>query len=326
MKKVFIAGGAGFIGAHLSREFLRDGYEVFVYDGNIQYFYPLTHYSLHNMRYRHEVLLKGCELLRGSTLDVNDLRRHLQRIRPSYVINLAALPLAVTAVKNTEEAFHSILTTTHNFMEILRDGDYLEKYTHISSSMIYGDFESSPNPETARKLPKEIYGSMKLASEYIVSGYSQRFNINTAIIRPSAVYGPTDNNLRVLQKFVEAAIAGSKIVAKNPSSNFLDFTYVEDVVAGIKAVTLAETSNNEIFNVTRGEGRSLFEAIEILKGHFGSLKVIVEEDTSSLYPKRGALDISKAKNLAGYHPKYSLEDGLLKYISFLNEVGPNGFV
>lgn len=320
MKKVFIAGGAGFIGAHLSHEFHLDGYEVYVYDGNIQYFYPLTRYSLHNMKYRHEVLLKGCELIRGSTLDVNDLRRHLHKIRPNYVVNLAALPLAVTAVKNTEEAFHSILTTTHNFMEILRDGDYLEKYIHISSSMIYGDFESSPNPEVAIKAPKEIYGSMKLASEYIVMGYAQRFNINTAIIRPSAVYGPTDNNLRVLQKFVEAAISGAEIIAKNPSSNFLDFTYVRDVAAGIKAVVLAETNRNEIFNVTRGEGRSLLEAIEILKNHFGALKVVAEDDRSDLYPKRGALDISKARRLAGYSPGYSLEDGLKEYIEFLKNV------
>lgn len=317
MKKIFIAGGAGFIGSHLSHDFVKDGFEVYVYDGNIQYFYPMTPYSLYNMRYRHEVLLSGCELLRGSTLDVNDLRRHINRIRPDYIINLAALPLAVTAVKNSEEAFHSILTTTHNFMEVLRDSEHLEKYIHISSSMVYGDFEFSPNHELAKKAPKEIYGSMKLASEFIVSGYAQRFNINTAIVRPSAVYGPTDNNLRVLQKFVEAAIEGREIRAKNSSSNFLDFTYVKDAAAGIKAVTLAETSPNEIFNITRGEGRSLSEAIEILRRYFDQIKVVEEDDVSGIYPKRGALDISKAKKVAGFSPQFSLEEGLKDYVEFL---------
>jgi UDP-glucose 4-epimerase len=317
MKKVFIAGGAGFIGSYLTKEFIDDGYKVYIYDKNIQYFYPLTKYSLHSMKYRHDFLLKGAEQIRGNTLDVNDLRRNLIRIAPEYVINLAALPLAVTAVKNTEEAYNSILTTSHNFMEIFRDNNFLEKYVHISSSMIYGDFQSNPNPESANKSPKEIYGSMKLASEYLVLGYSQRFNINTAIIRPSAVYGPTDNNQRVLQKFIEAAIEGGEIKVYNPSSNFLDFTYVKDIALGIKAVTLANTNSGDIFNVTRGEGRSLQEVINILMSKFDNLNVIVKDDTSGIYPKRGALDISHARAKANFSPEYDLEKGMNEYIEFL---------
>jgi UDP-glucose 4-epimerase len=82
-------------------------------------------------------------------------------------------------------------------MEIMRNVDFVKKYVHISSSLIYGDFEADPNPETDSKNPKDICGSLKLASEYIVKGYAQRHNINYGIIRPSAVYGPTDNNKRV---------------------------------------------------------------------------------------------------------------------------------
>ena len=130
-------------------------------------------------------------------------------VEPQIIINLAAT-LAVTAVQNSEEAFKSICCSTHNVMEVLRDYTQVEKYVHISSSMIYGDFEINPNPETAAKNPKEIYGSMKLASEFIVLGYSKRYDINSAIIRPSAVYGPGDNNKRVLQKFCEAPSMGKR--------------------------------------------------------------------------------------------------------------------
>lgn len=316
MKKVLIAGGAGFIGSNLCKEFIDSNYEVSVFDNNIQYFYPMNKFSIKNMEYRHKVLLKNVNLIRGNTLDVNDLRRSINKSKPNFIINLAALPLAVTAIKNTEEAFSSILQTTQNFLEIIRDTNYIEKYVHISSSMIYGDFQKSPNPENATKEPKEIYGSFKLASEYLVKGYSQRFDINSVIIRPSAVYGPTDNNYRVIQKFIENILEKKKIIANNPDSNKLDFTYVKDLVNGIKLATTTETGNLEIFNLTRGEGRSLLDVINILKSKIGDFQIEINQD-KSFYPKRGSLDISNAKNKINYDPKFSLEKGIEDYLSYL---------
>ena len=316
MKKVFIAGGAGFVGSNLCSEFINSNYNVSVFDSNIQYFYPMNKYSIKNMKFRHEHLLKGVNLIRGSTLDVNDLRRRINDIKPNYIINLAALPLAVTAIKNTEEAFSSILQTTQNFLEIIRDLDFIEKYVHISSSMIYGDFEKSPNPENASKEPKEIYGSFKLASEYLVKGYAKRYNFNSVIVRPSAVYGPTDNNYRVIQKFIEAIFEKKKIKVNKPKSNKLDFTYVKDLVKGIKLAAITKTDNLEIFNLTRGEGRTLQDVIDILRKNLGDFDIEIN-DENSFYPKRGALDISNAKLKLGYEPSFSLEDGIKDYIDFL---------
>ncbi len=316
MQKVFIAGGSGFIGSHLSHNFKSSNCDVFVFDNNIQYFYPMSKYSIKNMEYRHNYLLKDVNLIRGNTLDINDLRRAIVQIKPDYIVNLAALPLAVTAVKNSEEAFSSILETTKNFLEIIRDLDFIKKYVHISSSMIYGDFEKIPNPENAKKEPKEIYGSLKLASEYLVKGYSKRYEFNTVIIRPSAVYGPTDNNQRVIQKFIESIFEKKKIFANNPKSNFLDFTYIKDIAEGIKLATLTDTSKIETFNLTRGEGRSLFEVIEILKDKLGNFDFEINQD-DGIYPKRGSLDILRAKKLLNYEPKFSLEKGIEDYISFL---------
>ncbi len=316
MKKVFIAGGAGFVGSNLCSEFTNSNYEVHVFDSNIQYFYPMNKYSIKNMKYRHEHLLKDVNLVRGSTLDVNDLRRTINNIKPNYIINLAALPLAATAIKNTEEAFSSILQTTQNFLEIIRDNEFIEKYIHISSSMVYGDFVESPNPENAIKEPKEIYGSFKLASEYLVKGYTKRYNFNSVIIRPSAVYGPTDNNYRVIQKFIESIFENKKLIANKPKSNRLDFTYVKDLVKGVKLAALTDLDNLEIFNLTRGEGRTLQDVIDILKQNLGEFDIEINDD-NSFYPKRGALDISNAKNKLGYNPSFSLEDGIRDYISFL---------
>ena len=177
-------------------------------------------------------------------------------------------------------------------------------------------FVTNPNPESAPKNPKEIYGSIKLASEYIVKGYAQRYDIDTAIVRPSAVYGPTDCNYRVLQLFIESALNNEEIIANNPDKNYLDFTYVKDIANGIKQVTTSNTPNMECFNLTYGNARSLNDAINILKKYFKNLKIKITQN-EGFYPKRGTLDISKAKKIIKYNPKYSLETGIEEYINFL---------
>jgi nucleoside-diphosphate-sugar epimerase len=319
MESVLIIGGSGFIGSQLCRYFVDDGFKTYSMDINIQYFYPLTDKNIYNMNYRHEVLLQGVSYIRGNTMDCNDLRRTILNIRPDYIINLGALPLAQKAVHNSEEAFDSILLSTRNILEVLRDIDFVKNYVHISSSMVYGDFETIPVKVDAKKSPVEIYGSMKLASEFLVKGYAKRHNIPYSIVRPSAVYGPTDNNRRVLQIFIENAMEGKKIIANNPSTNMMDFTYIEDISTGIKCVALSNKSIGEEFNVTRGEGRSLNEAIDIIKSYFPNAEVEIHEDIDTIYPKRGSLDISKAQHLTGYSPRYSLEEGIDKYISFIRK-------
>jgi nucleoside-diphosphate-sugar epimerase len=317
MAKILITGGAGFIGSHTVRTLLDKGEEVAVYDFFHQYIFPIQPTFLENMQYRFEVLLKGAQTLRGSTHNKDELRRQVLAIRPDYIIHLAALPLANIALRQTEEAFNSIVRGTVNMLEILRDMNSVQKFVYVSSSMIYGDFSQVPMPEDGPKDPKEIYGGMKLAGEILVRVFSRRYGIPYAIVRPSAVYGPTDNNRRVLQIFVESAIQGLPITAINPETTFLDFSYVEDVAQGMSLVALSPKGVNEDFNVTRGEEHSLAEVISLLRGLFPHLEVEVKLDPESYRPRRGSLDIGKARRLVGYEPSYPLETGLEKYVRFV---------
>lgn len=315
MAKIFISGGSGFIGSHLSKSLIDDGHKVYVFDQNLQYFHPLSNFAKKILDYKNKYLLNNVEKINGSSLDIFDLSRKINEIKPEYIINLGSLPLASKAIDNSEEAFKSIVETAKNFMEVLRDYKELKKFTHISSSMVYGDFVKNPINVDDKKDPKEIYGSMKLASENIVSGYSKIYKIKTSIIRPSAVYGPCDMNKRVLQKIVEGCFEKKPITLNNPKNNFLDFSYVKDVANGIKCVTLNDTSDLEVFNVTAGNARSLYELSEIIKKFFPNQEFIFNED-DSFYPKRGTLNISKTIKFADYQPQYSLEVGVEEYINF----------
>ena len=103
-----------------------------------------------------------------------------------------------------------------------------------------------------------------------------------------------------------------------------DFTFVEDTSWGIcAAATYGKNVLNDTYNITRGEARSLWELVEIVKGHFPDLRVRESEDLNTFRQKRGALDISKAKLMLKYEPAYSLEDGVAAYIAYMRKHNPS---
>lgn len=314
--RVLVTGGAGFVGSHVVRRLLDQNHEVMVFDFFHQYIWPISPTYVENMSYRFNVLLKGAEIQRGNTLNSNALRDCIRGFRPSHIIHMAAMPLANIAARGSEEAFRNIVEGTFNLLEVLKPcRSWFKKLVYISSSMVYGDFEQEPMPEEGRTEPKGIYGGMKLAGEQLVRTYSQVYSLPCAIVRPSAVYGPTDNNRRVLQIFVENAVQGLPIRVNSDESS-LDFSFVDDVARGIVLVTLCSEGACGIFNVTRGEARTLREAAEILQQHFPGLSVSEFHGSEGYRPQRGALEILKARVL-GYSSCYSLERGLAEYIAFV---------
>lgn len=323
MSRILITGGAGFIGSHTAKYLTSTGHEVFVYDFFHQYILPIRPNFLENMNYRFNHLLEDTTIVRGGTNNKDQLRRQIIDINPNCIIHLAALPLANVALNQTEEAFSGIVQGTVNLLEILRDVNSVKRLVYVSSSMIYGDFTQTPMPENGLKEPKEIYGSMKLAGEILVKGFSARHDIPYVIVRPSAVYGPTDNNRRVLQIFIENAIKGIPIKATNPKTTHLDFTFVEDVAEGLSKIANSSGIDNKEFNLTRGEGKSLDDAINLIKNIIPNIEVKTEIEKETFRPNRGALDITQLKEFVGFVPKHSLALGIKKYIEFIKVNNPS---
>lgn len=316
-QRIIITGGAGFLGSHVAKQLMDMGHEVHVFDFFHQYIFPLADSFLENMQYRFNNLLKGANITRCNLNNKEDLRRKILKIKPNYIIHLAALPLANVAIWQTEEAFESIVTATFNMLDLLYDVPELKKFVYVSSSMVFGDFKQIPMPEDGAKDPKDIYGGMKYTGEILLRVFSRRYNIPYNIIRPSAVYGPTDNNRRVLQIFVENAIQGKPLEVTNPDATFLDFTYVEDTAQGIALATTHDEVKNEDFNITRGEGRSLTDALNILRQRFPNIQIKEKHESDKFRPSRGSLDVKKAINLLGYNPQYTLEKGLNTYVDYI---------
>ena len=159
---------------------------------------------------------------------------------------------------------------------------------------------------------------MKLAGEIVTKGLCGFYKIPYTIIRPSAVYGPTDMNNRVSQIFIEKALRGQKINIQGKNEK-LDFTFVEDLANGCILAATRKGGQNSIFNITYGKGESLYKFVKILSRYVKNLKFKIKK-RDSFRPKRGTLSINKARRLLNYKPHYNLERGIKKYIEFIESI------
>ncbi|HIH47196.1 TPA: NAD(P)-dependent oxidoreductase [Candidatus Woesearchaeota archaeon] len=318
---VLVTGGAGFIGSSVCRELIQRGFTPLIVDMFAQYTNPVHHASSETWHARFQGIMDQVVIKRANCANYAIMYDLLEQYQPAYIIHLAALPLAKMEDSSPEDfkegtvdATSTILHAVHRLKQ--KGKNFLKKFTYISSSMVYGNFLEDPVKETHRTEPVNVYGTMKLAGEYTTKGLCNTYKISYIIIRPSAVYGPTDINKRVSQLFAENAMHGKKLIVKGGDDERLDFSYVKDVAKGITLATLHPTCAGEIFNITGGHSYSLLDFARITKKYFPETDIEVVEREQDR-PKRGGLDISKAKMMLDYQPEYDLEKGIKEYIEFL---------
>ncbi|MFH0798849.1 MAG: NAD-dependent epimerase/dehydratase family protein [Pseudomonadota bacterium] len=319
-KKILINGGVGFIGYHLSKKLLDDGHDVVIYDAFINYIpADKSTYALY-LHARLADLDKRVEIIRGDIKDVDHLIKTIKEHRPEVLINLAAVPIATASNEMPWELIEVNLEGTIAILDAIRSTDSVRRFVYTSSSFVYGNFKKEPADENHITEPIDIYGGTKLAGEILTKTIGKKFGIEYTIIRPSAVYGPTDANRRVTQIFVENALSGKPLILHDGGSGRLDFSCVMDVADGFALAALSPKARNETFNITCGEGRSMRSFAEILQRLVPGVKII-ERPSDDIRPERGALDISKARRLLGYNPKYPLEKGMEEYVRYVKDSG-----
>jgi UDP-glucose 4-epimerase len=231
---------------------------------------------------------------------------------PDSIIHLASHANQAAVDTDQYGAINSMLGNVFNTMEMAKN--FNSKYIFVSSSMAYGNFTQNPQPESALLSPVNLYGLLKKQGEELV----HQLDGQSVIVRPSAVYGPGDNQKRVLGKWINAALNNEVIIVNDPGS-LLDFTYVKDTAMGIM---LAEEHGHigKTYNITRGQARSLSEAAFLIKYMLASQSQIeYKKSKSTNTPQRGALDISAAQDDLGYAPKFDLTDGLEEYINWMRK-------
>ena len=229
MEKILVTGSSGFIGMHVCRSLLDDGYVVKGVD-NMNDYYDL---SLKEARLN---VLNNYDNFTFNKIDISNLKdveRIFSQFRPEKVVNLAAQAGVRYSIKNPHAYIQTNIVGFTNIIEACRQYK-VQGLIYASSSSVYGGNKKTPfSVEDRVDKPISIYAASKKSNELIAYTYSHLYNLNTTGLRFFTVYGPWGRPDMALFKFVKAALEGEPIDVFNKGNMIRDFTYIDDIITGI---------------------------------------------------------------------------------------------
>lgn len=310
MLKILVTGGEGFIGSWIVEKLSQMGHRVTTIDSNETYD-VIDKKSLDKIyQWRQRNWKKVNKRFGNVLMPLNRVWLQKQDI----VIHLASYPRAKIVNDHPEMGVENIVVgTTGMLQDCVEHG--VKRFVYVSSSMIYGNFADGTKEDHSVN-PINIYGEAKLAGERLTQQFGRAHGLEYVIARPSGVYGAGDIPDRVLSKFFEAAM-NNRDINVHDANNRVDFTYVEDTADGIIRCALEKKAANKIFNITAGSATSLGEAAKKIIQLTGSRSQIKDTGKNKLYPNRGTLDVTQARQLLVYRPQHSFDQGIAKYYEWL---------
>jgi len=307
--RVFVSGGAGFIGSHLVDALVRAGFEVNVLD-------DLSSGSTEHIRGH----IDGgrVHFVRGDIRDGRILREVLGDCR--IVFHLAAVTSVPFSMEHPDITFDVNVERTRRLLEeSLRAG--VERFIYFSTCAVYGEAVYLPIDEKHPTNPMSPYAESKLRAEELCMRFYKKYGLGTTILRLFNVYGPRMRGGRyggVIMSFVERLMAGEPPIIYGDGDQSRDFVHVADVVNAVMFASRSERAVGKIFNVGSGIATSIAELANLVMELFG-----VDGVEPIYMPSRrgdvrySCADIGKLKTLLGYEPQIHLRDGLSSLLQHL---------
>ena len=333
MKRVFITGSAGFIGFHLSKLLLKEGFRVQGFDGMTDY------YDVQLKRHRHGILLQDTAFTATEALleDEQVLSSTVEEFQPDVIIHLAAQAGVRYSLQKPRIYLESNLIGTFNVMEAARELG-IKHLLMASTSSVYGSNEQMPFMETDKTDTQlSIYAATKKANESMAHAYAHLWNLPTTMFRFFTVYGPLGRPDLALFKFVDAILDDRPIDIYNNGEMYRDFTYVDDLVRGIFLLMSAVPERpSKIEDIIEGDSLSPvapFRVVNIGNADKVNLLNFIDaiENELQIKAKRNYMDMQKGdvpgtwanidllKRLTGYQPQTNYREGISKFISWFRD-------
>jgi len=322
-QRVLLTGGAGFVGSHVAEALLRGGRQVAIVD------YLDDFYSRGWKQANLEDIRRAgsFELFSTDICEAEAMREVMARARPQAVIHLAARAGVRASIEQPRLYERVNVAGTVNVLELCREFR-VTKFILGSSSAVYGATSRAPFSEEQSDLrPISPYAATKLAGEMLCYTYAHLFALPAICLRFFSVYGPRQRPDLAIHKFVALIEAGKPVPMFGDGSAGRDYTYIDDIVAGVLAALDYELPGVpgapfEVFNLGNSRPVKLTELIDHLERAVGR-KAIREPQPAQLgdVPLTWA-DISKAERLLGYRPAIGIEEGLARFVAWYRAAAP----
>ena len=316
-KKILITGAAGFIGFHLAHRILEENKNTIIIGiDNLNDYYDT---KLKEQRLDILCQFKNFTFIKGDIADKDFINSIFEKNEISIVVNLAAQAGVRYSITNPDAYIFSNIIGFYNLIEGCRHHPFLQHFVYASSSSVYGTNKKVPY-STSDKVdnPVSLYAATKKSDELIAHAYSKLYDIPCTGLRFFTVYGPFGRPDMAYFKFTDKMVKGEPIQIYNNGDMYRDFTYIDNVVEAnlLAARTGSEKALNTVYNVACGTETDL-------NALFGLLKRFLSEHDPEIAgiepvhgpPRAGDIphslaDISKARRLLGYNPRFDVENGL----------------
>jgi nucleoside-diphosphate-sugar epimerase len=302
---VLITGGAGFIGRPLARRFAESGERVVVTD-RVE-----RPDGLHDdVDYR--------------VLDVTDgaaVRSLVADVRPEIVVHTAAVVgVAASVGSGLLPTVDVNIAGSVTLFEALIATGATRRLVDLSSEEYYGDFASDPLPEDAPAMPVSPYGISKFAVERLGRFLARTAGLAYVAARLSWVYGPDFPRTRIPEPWFHDVVEGRPTLLERGGDHRIDFTHVDDVIDGLELLARADSLDHEAYNLATGRAVTVRELAAALSSLRPDWDVSIGGGPLELAPgvvaaRKGAYDISRARDELGYSPKVPIEQGLADTLS-----------
>lgn len=326
--KIFITGSSGFIGFHLSKKLLDSGHSVHGFDSMNNY------YDVKLKKARYEILKKynKFSFTKNNLENQKVLSNTILKFKPKIIIHLAAQAGVRYSIEKPRVYLDSNITGTYNIIELAKKVN-VKHLLIASSSSVYGANKKLPFKEIDKtETQLSIYAATKKSTESIAHSYSNIWKVPITMLRFFTVYGPWGRPDMALFKFTKGIIDNKKIDIYNKGKMYRDFTYIDDIIDGIKAL-INKAPNSKQFNKFKNDSLSsvapfrvlnigntrkvyLLDFIDALEKELGKKAIRNYMPMQKGDVKMTLSDTTLLKKLTGYNPKTNFRLGIKNFLKW----------
>lgn len=316
MRHALVTGAAGFIGSHLVDRLLAEDWQVTAVDN----FDPFYSRAVKDQNIAGHLRHPGYRLFE---VDIRDLDAMRQRLGANYsaIVHLAARAGVRPSILDPLGYQDVNVKGTQNLLELAKELR-VPQFVFASSSSVYGVNPNVPwSEEDHVLLPISPYASTKVSGELLGHVYSHLYNIRFVALRFFTVYGPRQRPDLAIHKFARRMIDGQSIPVFGDGSMRRDYTFVDDIVSGVRAAIEYRRSPFEVINLGNNQTVTLLEMIHALEGALGHKALIDwQPEQPGDVPQTWA-NVEKGRQLLGYLPTTTFGKGVVKFAEWLTGTG-----